>query len=224
MEYIHKAKAEKSRTKVLSDQMEARRIKNKVRHSRLHPLSFFLRFLFRRLSVNVVLPVSLRNDRASTPLSKRRPRSRYWSVPFDRSRYMIMHVTCTETFSKFAGQKSKVCLIFSACGRLSIEGLMEEWRLIFCRIWWQRCLLCFSPRILWLHGRQGWSGLWPQRRAQTFLPYYFINTDIYTSSTVGQIWSARVEGMKFGDEVVNFIHEFYISSRTSIRSPEVFWI
>lgn len=33
MEYIHKAKAEKSRTKVLNDQMESRRLKNKVRLS-----------------------------------------------------------------------------------------------------------------------------------------------------------------------------------------------
>ncbi|KAI0027228.1 ribosomal protein L19e-domain-containing protein [Vararia minispora EC-137] len=34
MEYIHKAKAEKTRTKVLSDQMEARRVKNKAARER----------------------------------------------------------------------------------------------------------------------------------------------------------------------------------------------
>ncbi|EJD04241.1 60S ribosomal protein L19 [Fomitiporia mediterranea MF3/22] len=34
MEYIHKAKAEKSRTKILSDQMEARRVKNKAARDR----------------------------------------------------------------------------------------------------------------------------------------------------------------------------------------------
>ena len=39
MEYIHKAKAEKSRTKIINDQMEARRVKNKVREASFHFLS-----------------------------------------------------------------------------------------------------------------------------------------------------------------------------------------
>jgi len=40
MEYIHKAKAEKTRTKVLTDQMEARRTRNKVRL--LRPIGYWI--------------------------------------------------------------------------------------------------------------------------------------------------------------------------------------
>lgn len=44
MEYIHKAKAEKNRTKVLTEQMEARRLKNKVRFEVPKTIILFLMF------------------------------------------------------------------------------------------------------------------------------------------------------------------------------------
>jgi hypothetical protein len=63
MEYIHKAKAEKSRTKVLSDQMEARRIKNKVCVS-CHDF-FSTDIFFFRLPENGVQHVCRKSDRGS---------------------------------------------------------------------------------------------------------------------------------------------------------------
>lgn len=75
MEYIHKAKAEKSRTKVLTDQMEARRVKNKVCLLGLY-IAYLCAHSLNRPPANVVLLVSLRRDRVFWPWSRRQRRSK----------------------------------------------------------------------------------------------------------------------------------------------------
>ena len=68
MEYIHKAKAEKTRTKILSDQMEARRVKNKVCVIFANTpcsVAFSLVCSLPRPPVNVVQHASRRSDKLS---------------------------------------------------------------------------------------------------------------------------------------------------------------
>lgn len=82
MEFIHKAKAEKNRTKVIADQMEARRIKNKVRVILPFPSLPFtlLTIYFDRLSASVVLLVLQRNARGSLPSNTKMFKSKRFSV------------------------------------------------------------------------------------------------------------------------------------------------
>jgi hypothetical protein len=70
MEFIHKAKAEKNRTKVLSDQMEARRTKNKVGLYFPFADATFLSPLCRRLA-SVARRVLRRSGRRSSRWSTR---------------------------------------------------------------------------------------------------------------------------------------------------------
>ena len=98
MEYIHKAKAEKSRTKVINDQMEARRVKNKVRESFFYlplpsPLTHFTLGSRRPPAIVVLLELRRSGKHYSVPRRHQRnnqpacPSSSYTTGSAQRMRF-----------------------------------------------------------------------------------------------------------------------------------------
>lgn len=122
MEYIHKAKAEKSRTKVLSDQMEARRVKNKVLIIIIHADNHLL-IMLSRLPVTVARLVLSRRGKPFSLLSTRLlRRSKSYIISSSSHPYLCFCMplkthhcmTCLQTcFYLFSTQLSRVCIVTS---------------------------------------------------------------------------------------------------------------
>jgi Ribosomal protein L19e len=134
MEYIHKAKAEKNRTKVLSDQMEARRVKNKVRLN-IHVLRSPSSFLVCRRLANVGQRVWQRSGKGSLQWSKMhqsKSDSSRLTTLLDR---VISFMLCFACLYKSITTWSHAPTAFGVFPRsffvaVHIRNLYHEWRIV----------------------------------------------------------------------------------------------